>query len=239
MKKYLYIILPMLALSLASCDDDKLPEVTPSARGTVTDNEGNVYEWVKIGDLLWTTTNANNGPDVWSFEFYNRFEWMPVCSNSYGRVSQDTKDYINDTYRPVYGNLMNYETAVASAPDGWRLPSDEDWQNLERCLGMTDTGKKGARGNGQSFRLQEKGTGTELGMLPGGGVLYEPSYGSLYMSLTQEEVYGFYWTSTVDPSYIDETTAYYRKFLMGNGQVWRECSSGEQFMSVRWVKDAE
>ncbi|MDE6448895.1 MAG: fibrobacter succinogenes major paralogous domain-containing protein [Muribaculaceae bacterium] len=239
MNKIIYFILPLLAFTAVSCDDDKLPEVTPSARGTVTDNEGNVYEWVKIGNLLWTTSNANNGPDIWDFTFYNRHEWVPVFSNSYGRVPQSSKDYINDTYRPVYGNLMNYETAVASAPEGWRLPSDEDWQNLERCLGMTDTGKKGLRGNGQAFRLQEKGNGTELGMLPGGGILFEPSYGSIYMSLLVEEVYGFYWTSTIEPSYIDEKTAYYRKFLVGNGSVWRECSSAQQFMSVRWVKDAE
>lgn len=239
MKKYIYMLLTIAPILFASCsNDDDLPAVKPTDRGTVTDSDGNVYEWVRIGDLQWTTSNAKNGPDVWECTYFDRFTWKHVLENYYGRIPQSAKDDYN-LYRQSYGNLMNYASAVASAPDGWRLPTDEDWQKLERHLGMSDTGSKGCRGNGQAFRLQESGTGTELAMIPGGGFIFEPSYGWVSLTLQYQDVYGFYWTSTVDPSYIDEETVYYRKFLSGNGSIWRECSSAQQLMSVRWVKDAE
>ena len=241
MKKIIYyLLLPLVALAVSACgdDDDNLPEVKPADRGTVTDDEGNVYEWVRIGDLLWTTTNANNGPDVWDFDYYDGSSWQPTYSDSYGRVPSSRKKYMNNTYRPKYGNQMNYANAVASAPEGWRLPSDEDWKNLERCLGMTDVDNIGARGDGQVFRMQEGEGGTELALLPGGAFIFEPIYGWIELNIRFEEVYGYYWTSTLDPSYIDEETAYFRKFLVGQGQVWRERTSGQQCMSVRWCRDA-
>ena len=30
-----------------------------------------------------------------------------------------------------HGNLYTWEEALAACPEGWRLPTDEDWQNLE------------------------------------------------------------------------------------------------------------
>ena len=30
-----------------------------------------------------------------------------------------------------YGNLYTWEEALEVCPEGWRLPTDEDWQNLE------------------------------------------------------------------------------------------------------------
>lgn len=36
-----------------------------------------------------------------------------------------------------YGRLYNWETARKACPKGWRLPSDEDWKELEYALGMS------------------------------------------------------------------------------------------------------
>lgn len=238
MKKYIYLLLTVAPLLFSSCsdDDDKLPKITPTERGTVTDNEGNVYDWVRIGDLLWTTSNAKNGPDVWEVQYYDNFEWLYIFDGY--DDEPESIDYV-ENYRPVYGNLMNYAGAVASAPEGWRLPSDEDWQKLERHLGMTGTDRTGRRGNGQAFRLQEKGSGTELAMQLGGAFIFQPKFGWVSLPLDFEQVYGYYWTSTINPSNPDEESAYFRKFLNGQGYIWRESCSTQQLMSVRWVKDAE
>lgn len=239
MKKIIYSLLALAPLFLSSCsDDDEMPAVTPAERGTVTDNDGNTYGWVRIGNLRWTTSNAKNGPDVWECEFYNNFEWEYIFSN-YGRPDKSAINDYTENYLPVYGNLMNYAGAVASAPDGWRVPTDEDWMALERELGMTDVEAEGMRGNGQAFRLQEKDGGTELAMQLGGAFIFEPSYGMLNLPLGYEEVYGYYWTSTIDPSNQDEETAYFRKFFSGKGMIWRESGSGQQLMSVRWVQDVK
>lgn len=239
MKKYLYLLLTMTPLLFSSCsDDDKLPAVTPSGHGTVTDDQGNTYEWVRIGDLLWTTSNAKNGPEIYENSYFDRSEWVYIYTDRWGVDDEAVEEY-NETYRPVYGNLMNYAGAVASAPEGWRLPSDEDWQKLERALGMSDTNKTGRRGNGQAFRLQEADGGTELAMQLGGAFLFAPSFGWISMNLDYQKVYGYYWTSTINPANQDEESAYFRKFFAGQGSVWRESGSTQQLMSVRWVKDAE
>lgn len=227
------LLLSLCSLFFAACDDDdKLPAVSPTDHGTVVDNMGNTYNWVRIGDLQWTTSNACNGPDIMDVQFFDRLSWDYVSVN---------EDYYYDTYLPRYGNLMNHAAAVASAPDGWRLPTDEDWQKLERCLGMTDTAKRGPRGNGQAFRLQEVGEGTELAMSLAGAFILEPVFGYMRLPLNYVEVYGFYWTSTIDDSSStnNEEMAYYRKFFKDKGQIWRESCSAQQLMSVRWVKDVE
>ena len=100
MKKYIYcLLLPFVSLLAVSCsdDDDKLPAVK-----------------------LWTTSNANNGPDVWECTYFNRFSWVNVLTNDYGRIPQSSKDAMN-TYRLTYGNLMNYATAVALTRTGRSL----------------------------------------------------------------------------------------------------------------------
>ena len=131
MKKLLICLLASLTF-MACSDDDTAPVVTPTERGTVTDNEGNVYNWVRIGDQDWTTTNAHNGEPFYNLTYYNEYlEW-----EDYIFEFSSTRKRLRDKYVPVYGNLMKYEEAVASAPEGWRLPTDEDWKKLERTLGM-------------------------------------------------------------------------------------------------------
>ena len=43
----------------------------------------------------------------------------------------------NGHYSETYGLLYTYDAALAAIPEGWRLPSDADWKNLEKALGMT------------------------------------------------------------------------------------------------------
>lgn len=241
MKKIIYFLLSLTPLLLSSCsdDDDKVPSLTPTERGTVTDNDGNTYGWVRIGNLRWTTSNAKNGPGVWECRYYTNFEWTYVF-DSYGSPSKTKIKDFTENYMPVYGNLMNYDGAVASAPDGWRLPTDDDWKDLERALGMNDADNMGMRGNGQAFRLQEKDGGTELAMQLGGGFILTPSYGVVNLPLDYEGVFGYYWTSTLDPDCDkDEPKVYFRKFFNGKGVIWREFSTTQQLMSVRWVQDVK
>lgn len=118
--------------SLAACKDDNLPSIIPSARGTVTDDKGNTYNWVRIGNQDWTTSNAKNGTNAAELTYYNGFGYVDAFSET------QQKDFA-ENYYPFYGNLLSFEEAKASAPEGWRLPSDEDWQILERTLGMDHT----------------------------------------------------------------------------------------------------
>lgn len=65
--------------------------------------------------------------------------WPPITTpghlitnkkNSRGQAllrNSDTE--LVKAYYTTYGNLYTYEEAVANAPAGWRLPTDEDWKN--------------------------------------------------------------------------------------------------------------
>lgn len=235
MKKLYYISLFILAITLCSCGKDELKDVVPAQTGTVTDNEGNVYEWVQIGDLQWTTTNAKNGPKMTEIIYWDDWGW----TNAF---DPDEVDDMNNNYMPVYGNLMKWDDAVESAPAGWRLPTDEDWQKLETSLGMTETNALGIRGeNGVGYKLQQADAGSRLGLILGGGINKKIAYMWIIFSLDNWHEFGYYWTATEGPDVNGNTkTAYYRKIFENNGGVDRRYGKREEkYMSVRWVRDVK
>lgn len=234
MKKFIYAAIVLMSAGFSSCgDDDKLPDIKPADRGTVIDDQGNVYEWVRIGNQMWTTSNALNGTHLSEAKYYNNFRYVYVLPED------EDVEYFDNEYYPAYGNPMTYEEAVASAPEGWRLPSDVDWQVLEKTLGMSDPDRKGSRGS-IGLVLQQKDSGCELGLRLSGACVPVKNYGWIDMSLKYVGDYGFYWTSTVEPSYdTEQTMVYFRRLTANYPTVGRECIRSDCYMSVRWVKDVE
>lgn len=233
-KNILLSVVCLSLIALSSCnDDDKLPNITPEDRGTVMDDQGNVYEWVRIGDQMWTTSNAKNGTSLAEAEYYNGFDYSYV-------LSEDGAQDFEENYLPNYGNPMSLEDAIASAPEGWRLPSDEDWQKLERTLGMKNPEMKGLRGDGVAFSMMNKDSGCELGLGLGGGCFIQQVWGWIEINLDYIGERGYYWTSTIDDSYDQEyQLAYFRRFTANHGDVSRACMRTDSYLSVRWVKDVK
>lgn len=82
---------------------------------TITDSrDSNKYEVVIIGDQTWFAENAN---------FY-------IEGSCY--YDKDSLKYENN------GRLYTWEMAQKVCPEGWRLPSDDEWKNLELFLGMSE-----------------------------------------------------------------------------------------------------
>ncbi len=235
MKKLIYITIAFICATLTSCNDDdnKLTDITPTDRGTVTDNQGNVYNWVRIGDQMWTTTNAKNGLSLADAEYYDNFGYSYILTSE-----KSITDYENN-YLPKYGNLLSFEDAIDSAPEGWRLPSDEDWQKLEKALGMGGTSKKGNRGKGIAYSLQETESGCELGLSLCGGCVPLKNLGYFTIKLDYVGEHGYYWTSTIDPSYQDGEMVYFRRITANMSTVARNCISSQAYLAVRWVRDVK
>ncbi|MBN2778404.1 MAG: fibrobacter succinogenes major paralogous domain-containing protein [Bacteroidales bacterium] len=106
--------------------------------GTVSDFEGNSYEWVKIGTQIWMAENLR------STKYSDGTEINPFFPSTFGYYA-----YANDPANiPVYGYLYNMEAfsngeptsdAIPSGfqgacPSGWHVPSDGEWDVLEDFL---------------------------------------------------------------------------------------------------------
>lgn len=151
MKKLFQIsMIAFMALAFTNCKDDTDGE---QAAVTVTDADGNVYATVKIGDQTWMlenlkTTKFNDGTAINEYSF--DLDWYHPNDNiSYYQWS-DTND-LNNLYdeelpNDFYGAQYN-EFALASgklAPEGWRIPSVQDFMELENFL--TSEGYAGNEG---------------------------------------------------------------------------------------------
>ena len=179
MRKLLYMVLAVIPCVFASCSDDDDVVVSPSASGTMTDDLGNEYGWVRIGNLEWTTSNARNGASMLEYEFDNEQDWGNALAFG-GQL-----EYAETEYMPRYGNLLTYDDALASVPEGWRLPTDEDWKNLERTLGSADVDSFGMRGSaGQA--LMTEGSGPQIGLLLGGAMIGVRNNGWIDKNISHE-----------------------------------------------------
>ncbi|MGC9355601.1 MAG: fibrobacter succinogenes major paralogous domain-containing protein, partial [Mariniphaga sp.] len=146
--------------------------------------------------------------------------------------------------------LYNWEKAMELCPEGWRLPSDEDWMELERFLGMKNEELmfEGERGVAENIGGKLKDTGTTWWDPPNMGATNETGFtarpcghhnlfawypdGTFRFYDDYFDEVAFYWTSTSvgDSAYIRylDDSAYgifRRKFMKGFGY------------SVRYVKD--
>jgi len=165
------------------------------------------YKTVKIGKQIWMAENLNFSMDgAWCYD-----EKPEFCEN--------------------YGKLYTWKAAQNACPEGWHLPTDEEWKELEVKLGMqNDADEEGWRGHrpGQGYRLK-KGGGSEFDAeFAGYGFEKHPNY---FDELGDE---AYFWTSS---EYIQrKKKAWYRK-LTKRASVYRDKIHKQYIMSVRCVKD--
>lgn len=242
MKKMIYILWAVLTIAAAGCNDDDntLPRLSPEATGTMTDKEGNEYAWVRYNGLDWMASNLRAGTPY--YELTDDL-WGDLLISIDDRA-QAIADY------DIYGNLYSHEDAAAQAPEGWRLPTDEDWKKLERALGMSPkaTNAVGWRGSGEGELIRQDETGSGIHLLPGGTVsLSAGNYNAL--KLRQVREYGYYWTNTTDESYTISPAVYYRRIRVDSPCIERNVMTTQEtdhmdeknnrYLSVRYVRDAQ
>lgn len=109
-------------------------EVKEDVFGTLTDIDGNTYVTVLIGNQTWMAENlkttrlpnGNNIPQV-----INQNDW-----DSMDDPYNDMAYCFYNNYNSVYGALYTWATASNVCPDGWHLPSQEEFEELENYVNV-------------------------------------------------------------------------------------------------------
>lgn len=230
--RFLYTVVIAVATAVVSCgsDDESVPEMAyPTDCGTFVDvRDGFQYHWVRYGTLDWMVDNAHYYIDD---EAYCRV--YPVGAGN-GHT-----DYTDRTNWQRFGCLYNVSGAQCACPDGWRLPTDEDWQQLERCFGMSESAARSYEWRGMiaSNLLKASADSTSIHLQLGG--YYTESWNNWSSHFREWSAVGYYWTSSADES-SDNGLYFYRKLMWNQNGVYRQSTSPEDmFFSVRYVRDVK
>ena len=164
-------------------------------------------------------------------------------------LEQESKDHVasnflaeaetlNGGYKDHYGFLYSLEGAKLAVPEGWALPTDEDWKKLEASLGM-EAGELDKmeqwRGNQVGILLKEGEQGMGFNARMGGGRLYGAlGHGTIFK---KRDAAAYFWTSTEEMRGDSTQVAIIRKLFYNVDQVYRGTSSVSQAAySVRCIK---
>jgi uncharacterized protein (TIGR02145 family) len=204
----------MTAMMLSSCGESASDEVT-------------------IGKQVWMSGNLNvdkfrNGDPI--PEAKTDEEWEKAGKNKqpawcYYNNNPDNGDRCGKLY-----NWFAVSDPRGLAPEGWKIPSDEDWTRLTDFLGGESVaGKKMKSTEFWVNKDGESGNGTNESGFSGlpGGTRY--SYGT-FVSIGK---YGSWWSSTEDGAFF----AWFRFLGYYNGDVYRFRVNKTSGFSVRCLRD--
>ena len=221
----------------------------------VTDIDGNTYRTVQIGNQCWMRENlrttkyadGTNIPkgDVTSPSFTTAFRYNP--EDSYN---------IN-----IFGLLYNWKAVMGSStsstanpsgaqgicPNGWHVPSDAEWKQLETTVGMSQVDVDNINGRGDmavklcgAFGWDESysdGTCGNKNALwrnnSGFSALPAGDYDIERKRCIDSGEYAYFWSST---EYNDEIS-YIRCWYSRESSIYRSGLMKSYGLSVRCVKD--
>ncbi|MEQ1923319.1 MAG: FISUMP domain-containing protein [Pyrinomonadaceae bacterium] len=178
--------------------------------------DGQVYGVKKVGNLTWMKQNLGYDMRDDSICYDDDDEW---CSE--------------------LGMLYTFDGALKACPIGWRLPTDADWMDLEKALGMpqnqlTVDGYSTQRGTNEGQKLKVGGSsGLEFKIsgfatLGGDG----PSFGGI----NDDRPRSYFWTAT-SRTVKGQTNAYRRRIEAKNGNIFRFSNPTAGYaVSVRCVQ---
>lgn len=100
--------------------------------GTFNDyRDGNSYKTIQIGDQIWMAENLRYLPAVSPPSHYS-IE-VPVYY-VFGNTETDVNSAISSDFYRKYGVLYNWAAAMFSCPEGWHIPTSDEWIKLTNFL---------------------------------------------------------------------------------------------------------
>ncbi len=262
MKKILSVI---LIIFFISCKKDSVDYFNNSF---LDNRDGNIYKIVTIGNQVWMAENLRYLPKV-----HGNLDFQTLGNNSqpaygvygYERGNRSPNDVTTakaeENYR-TYGVLYNWWAAMDGAtssisnpskiqgvcPDGWHLPSDSEWKDLEMELGMSEADIENYKGSELLFELRGNNEGSKLagnaflwrdGALKNNAEFSSIGFNALpggshnIFDFKNIGNYGFWWSAT-DDDFLD---GWSRGLHYNYSKVFRLLQYKPNGFSVRCVKD--
>lgn len=216
----------------------------------VDDRDGKVYKTVKIGNQIWFAENfayiTNN--TLYPTTYKSSFSPVTYVYDYEGENVAEAK--ATENYK-VFGALYNRQAAEDLCPDGWHLPTKEEWQELELYIGMTQEQVDSDYNQGSvADKLKALTTWTDLSQANDGDEETgnnETGFSALAGGTTCEfwtweygsqgkNIEGTFWSNTHN----EEWTKFYTYSMRSGKTFIYQCFAPKEIgLSVRYVKDAE
>lgn len=252
---FLRLVLTGLLFILYSCEEPVGPDKEMKL-GTIKDYDGNSYRTKKLGEQWWMvnnlkTTHYADGTEIPLVESVTVWEALGLEDKAYCYY-----DNGKNNEKRIYGALYTWAAVMNGnpssdqnpsrlqgvCPEGWHIPSDSEWKELEMFLGMTEAAidSVGLRGGNQGSKLASSESFWLNGYLdsnpdfgssgfnaqPGGGRRYNGTFGHKGDNAN-------FWTSTA----YSNTRAWGRHIYSSYSSVHRYYNVKSNGFSVRCVKD--
>jgi uncharacterized protein (TIGR02145 family) len=145
-----------------------------SGNASTGTSDKKVYKTVKIGSQTWFAENLDYGGEDGD---------IGTCPDN------EPKNC------PKYGRLYNWEDAMLACPDGWHLPSEEEWQTLMDFAGSAAGQKLKAKSGWEKWDCQYTEV-DDRGRKTSKSKCNSDSYGFSALPSSSKGYYGYWWTSS-------------------------------------------
>jgi uncharacterized protein (TIGR02145 family) len=230
---------------------DALQAATGS--GTVTDQDGNTYNYLSYGDQVWTVENAEmvtyrDGTPI--PQVTDNTEWQNLTTGAWSYYNNDpTKPRLYNWYAVmgIYDSASFSDATLRKefAPEGWHVPTDAEWITLEEYLIASGYNYDGTTTENKIAKAMASTTGwnssTDVGAIGNDQSLNNSSdfnafpegiranYGSFIFEVTN----AIFWSSTEN----NTNDAWNRYLVNDSSNLNRSPFYKQSGFSVRFVRD--
>ena len=227
-------------------------QIDNTVTASVTDIDGNTYDYIAYGTQVWTVDNAamvtyRDGTLI--PQVTGATEWSNLTTGAWCYHNNDpTKPRFYNWYAVMGIHDTDPDTPNKEfAPDGWHVPSDAEWTTLENHLiansynyDQTNTGNKIAKSMASNTGWVF--SSTEIGAVSNDQSLNNSSEFNAFPEATRindgsfdSDGEGFdtiFWSSTVA-----DLGSWYRLLNYESSSLGRGASNNQSGFSVRFVRD--
>lgn len=233
-QKIFYLLILLASILFNACSTLK------AKTSAFTDSRDNkTYKTVKIGNQVWMAENlvATKFIDGSEIPFIIKNEkWNTLKTPGYSWYNNDAT-----TNKNTYGGLYNWYAVNSGmlAPKGWHIPTDEEWKQLEKSLGITskEIEKKGIRGEsfGGELKANKHWNSPNLGATNESGFNGLPEGHRNWKNggFVDLGLFGTWWSATE----LDGVSAWRRTLYFDDSNIRRFTSHKRDGFSVRYIKN--